>query len=336
MVKTILWAIDTGTCLSLSFLYIQLLLSSSTLNRFFLRWPLGQGVVTGVFSFPLRYVPCGLSRIVFSIPTFQLQMLVDFHRTLRWCMSRHVSTDVSARSPIDLLICPSVDLSIYPSLDLSVYIHLSIYRSIDLPIYRSTHLPTYRSTDLSIYRSTDLPIYRSTDLLISRSTDLPIYRSTDLPIYRSTDLPIYPSADLSIYRCIDLPMYRSTDVSIDRSIDRPMYRSTDVSICRCIDLLMYRSTAVSIYRSTDVSIYRSASWARQEALIGTISQYNTQFLEFGSEILTRDLKQDEQHIQTRMQKKNVLLRPAQNFCWSLRRGKVNRFFFFRISLSVLF
>ena len=47
----------------------------------------------------------------------------------------------------------------------------------------------------------------------------------------------------------------------------------------------------------------STSWAGQEALIGTISQYHTHFLEFGSEILTRDFKQAEQDIQNRMQKK---------------------------------
>ena len=47
----------------------------------------------------------------------------------------------------------------------------------------------------------------------------------------------------------------------------------------------------------------TTSWAGQVALMGTISQYHTQFLEFGSEILTRDFKQSEQHIQTRIQKK---------------------------------
>ena len=38
------------------------------------------------------------------------------------------------------------------------------------------------------------------------------------------------------------------------------------------------------------------SWAGQEALTATISQYHTQFLEFGSEILTRDLEHAEQNI----------------------------------------
>ena len=47
----------------------------------------------------------------------------------------------------------------------------------------------------------------------------------------------------------------------------------------------------------------STSWAGQEALIGTISQYHAQFLEFGSEILTRDLKRAKHHIQTRMKRK---------------------------------
>ena len=40
--------------------------------------------------------------------------------------------------------------------------------------------------------------------------------------------------------------------------------------------------------------------------MGTISQYHTQFSKFGSELLTRDFKQDEQHIQTRLQKKKKM------------------------------
>ena len=44
------------------------------------------------------------------------------------------------------------------------------------------------------------------------------------------------------------------------------------------------------------------SWAGHEALSGTISQYHAQFLEFGPDIVTRDLKQAQQHIESRMQK----------------------------------
>ena len=81
----------------------------------------------------------------------------------------------------------------------------------------------------------------------------------------------------------------------------------------------------------------STSWAGQEALIGTLSQYHTQFWEFGSEILTRDLKQAEQHIQTRMQKKKCPPTARPKFLLKLEAGKrASYFFYFRISLLLFF
>lgn len=40
----------------------------------------GQAVVTGLSPSPLRYESYFFSRILFSIPTFQLLMLLNFHR----------------------------------------------------------------------------------------------------------------------------------------------------------------------------------------------------------------------------------------------------------------
>ena len=93
------------------------------------------------------------------------------------------------------------------------------------------------------------------------------------------------------------------------------------------------STIHTVVLTADVFqlLRTGTSWAGQEALSGTISQYHAQFLEFEPDILTRDLKQAQQHIESRMQKNKrqiVLLWPAQSFCWSLRWGKVHRFFLF--------
>ena len=58
-----------------------LLLSNSTRERRYPQLPSGQAVVTGVFpSPPPWYGPSFSSRIGYSTPTFQLFMLVDFHR----------------------------------------------------------------------------------------------------------------------------------------------------------------------------------------------------------------------------------------------------------------
>ena len=102
------------------------------------------------------------------------------------------------------------------------------------------------------------------------------------------------------------------------------------------------STIHTVVLTADVFqlLRTGTSWAGQEALSGTISQYHAQFLEFEPDILTRDLKQAQQHIESRMQKNKrqiVLLWPAQSFCWSLRWGKVHRFFlFFCIRLPPFF
>ena len=73
--------------------------------------------------------------------------------------------------------------------------------------------------------------------------------------------------------------------------------------------------------------------------MGTISQYHTQFLEFGSEILTRDFKQTKQHIQSRMRKKNKKKCPSTvgpNFLLKLEAGKSASFSFFFASHFHLF
>ena len=65
--------------------------------------------------------------------------------------------------------------------------------------------------------------------------------------------------------------------------------------------------------------------------MGTLSQYHTQFLEFGSETLTRDFKKAKQHIQSRVQQKKPKNCPPTvdpKFLLKLEAGKVHRFFFF--------
>ena len=69
------------------------------------------------------------------------------------------------------------------------------------------------------------------------------------------------------------------------------------SVCTLIILL------VRFFRIVRFQAGKRTSWAGQEALIGTVSQYHTLFLEFGSKILTREFKQAEQDIQNRMKKK---------------------------------
>ena len=65
----------------------SLLLSSSTRTIYPQRLS-GQAVVTGAFPSPSRRIPLFLSRTGFSIPTFQLFKLVDFHRFFANSLSR--------------------------------------------------------------------------------------------------------------------------------------------------------------------------------------------------------------------------------------------------------
>ena len=94
---------------------------------------------------------------------------------------------------------------------------------------------------------------------------------------------------------------------------------------------------ISKTRMYEVSV--CTSWARQEALIGTISQYHTQFSELGSEILTRDFKQAEQDIQNRMQKRieKMSYYGRPKFLLKFEAGKSTSIFFvFCISLLLFF
>ena len=71
----------------------------------------------------------------------------------------------------------------------------------------------------------------------------------------------------------------------------------------------------------------NTSWAGQEALTATISQYHTQLLESGSEIWTRYLKQAEQHLTSRMKKKKKKKCPptaGPKFLLKLEAGKSAR------------
>ena len=89
-----------------------------------------------------------------------------------------------------------------------------------------------------------------------------------------------------------------------------------------------------------VVLLSPTSWAGQEALSGTISQYHAQFLEFGPDILTRDLKQAQQHIESRMQKNKKKSPPmaGPKFLLELEVGKSASifFFFFCIRLPLFF
>ena len=64
--------------------------------------------------------------------------------------------------------------------------------------------------------------------------------------------------------------------------------------------------------------------------MGKISHYHTQFLEFGSEILTRDFTQAKQHMQSRMQKKKKNRPPTvgPKLMLKLEAGKIASIFFF--------
>ena len=80
---------------------------------------------------------------------------------------------------------------------------------------------------------------------------------------------------------------------------------------------------ISFFFAGHESFEPTTSWAGQEALTATISQYHTQFLEFGSEILTRGLEQAEQHLTSRMQRKKKSCPPTAGpkFLLKLEAGK---------------